>query len=135
MNSNLTYIGANIRRFRKSRKWTQEEMAKRANISRIALIHIESSKALPTLDTLSALAGVLEIPITSLMAKPITSEPTGTDAQGESPDLTHAVEFELTHIVDSLKACTFSQIVAVRRIIDSVLLGFSEGKSIEIPQS
>lgn len=67
MKPNLTYIGLNVRQLRKDRKWTQDEASKKAGISRIALIHIESGKAVPTIETLSLLAGIYEVSLTSLL--------------------------------------------------------------------
>jgi transcriptional regulator with XRE-family HTH domain len=127
MNPNLNYIGSNVRRFRKNRKWTQEEMARRANISRIALIHIESGKAVPTLDTLASLANVLEIPMTSLLSRPV--ERTGdlnAAALTADPGEVDAIDYELRTIMDKLRSCNLNQVVTLRKVIDTVLLGYQD---------
>lgn len=127
MNPNLNYIGSNVRRFRKNRKWTQEEMARRANISRIALIHIESGKAVPTLDTLASLANVLEIPMTSLLSRPVSHQ---SDAAALSavadPGEVDAIDYELRSIMDKLRNCNLNQVVTLRKVIDTVLLGYQD---------
>jgi transcriptional regulator with XRE-family HTH domain len=61
----LCFVGLNVKRFRKQKHWTQEETAKREDISRIALIHIESGRAIPTLETISNLCRVLEVSLPS----------------------------------------------------------------------
>lgn len=69
MKEKLQNIGRNVRSLRKVRRWTQEELANRAGISRIALIHIESGKALPTLETLASLSGQLDVKLEELFAQ------------------------------------------------------------------
>ena len=132
MNSNLSFIGTNIRRFRKNRKWTQEELAKRADISRIALIHIESGKAVPTLDTLSALAKVFEISIVTVLSPPHDPLPTALNStQVElgnaplAPTSTHTPEAELQLFLEVLRGCSLHQLVAVRKIVLSLLSAFN----------
>lgn len=126
MNPNLNYIGSNVRRFRKNRKWTQEEMARRANISRIALIHIESGKAVPTLDTLASLANVLEIPMTSLLARPVERTEGSTAPVAADPGEVDAIDYELRSIMDKLRNCNLNQVVTLRKVIDTVLLGYQD---------
>lgn len=126
MNPNLNYIGSNVRRFRKNRKWTQEEMARRANISRIALIHIESGKAVPTLDTLASLANVLEIPMTSLLARPVERTEGGLAPVSADPGEVDAIDYELRTIMDKLRSCNLNQVVTLRKVIDTVLLGYQD---------
>lgn len=128
MNPSLIYIGENIRRFRKNRKWTQEELARRADISRIALIHIESGKALPTLDTLASITAVLNLPMTSLLVKPLARPEfdtapgagAGGSLDGDSPDL----DTELQMLTDVLRSCSLHQVTALRKIIESLLATF-----------
>ncbi|MCA2961926.1 MAG: helix-turn-helix transcriptional regulator [Silvanigrellales bacterium] len=126
MNPNLNYIGSNVRRFRKNRKWTQEEMARRANISRIALIHIESGKAVPTLDTLASLANVLEIPMTSLLSRPVAHTGDSAAALLADPGEVDAIDYELKNIMDKLRSCNLNQVVTLRKVIDTVLLGYQD---------
>jgi transcriptional regulator with XRE-family HTH domain len=125
MDEALQYIGLNIRQLRKMRKWTQEELAKLAKISRIALIHIESGKASPTLDTLSSLARVLEVPLTYFF----TARPEGISDKGSSEanqpmpeeDQVAASELELQKIIEKLNGCALPQLQSIRRIVESIL--------------
>ena len=127
MNPNLNYIGSNVRRYRKNRKWTQEEMARRASISRIALIHIESGKAVPTLDTLASLSNVLEIPMTSLLSRPMTAAGDNLAAALlADPGEVDAIDYELRSIMDKLRSCNLNQVVTLRKVIDTVLLGYQD---------
>lgn len=127
MNSNLNFVSSNIRRLRKSRRWTQEELAKRAHISRIALIHIENGKALPTLETLSSLSQVFGVSLPSLLYQPRSE-----GAEGSHVDLTNVTSFtgnhvteEIDSIVHSLRDCSLKQVLAIRRVIDSIISGFT----------
>ena len=120
--SHLSSIGVNVRRYRKNRKWTQEELARKADISRIALIHIESGKAIPTLDTLSSLSNVLEIPMTALFSKADKA------AEGVTTDEFEldAIDTEIRGIVSKLRGCSLSQMVTLRKLIDTVLIGYQD---------
>jgi transcriptional regulator with XRE-family HTH domain len=131
--STLSFIGSNVRRFRKNRKWTQEDMAKRSNISRIALIHIESGKAVPTLDTLSSLASALEIPMTSLFAKPADKASELGTVHSDAREEVEAIDYELKSIFDKLRACNLNQVVTLRKVIDTVLLGYTDKESEAAP--
>jgi transcriptional regulator with XRE-family HTH domain len=122
--SHLSSIGANVRRYRKNRKWTQEELARKADISRIALIHIESSKAIPTLDTLSSLSNVLEIPMTALFTK--ADKPVDMEALGTDEFEMDAIDTEIRGIVSKLRGCSLSQMVTLRKLIDTVLVGYQD---------
>jgi transcriptional regulator with XRE-family HTH domain len=126
MNPNLNHIGSNVRRYRKNRKWTQEEMARRANISRIALIHIESGKAVPTLDTLASLANVLEIPMTSLLSRPVERVEGALAPLSADPGEVDAIDYELRSIMDKLRSCNLNQVVTLRKVIDTVLMGYQD---------
>ena len=135
MDEALQYIGLNIRQLRKMRKWTQEELAKLAKISRIALIHIESGKASPTLDTLSSLARVLEVPLTYFFtARPEgISDKNGSEATQPMPEEEQlaASEIELQKIVEKLNSCSLPQLQSIRRIIESILQSLTSDR---IPQ-
>lgn len=54
-------IGSRIRYFRKNAHLTQEELAKKANISRSYLADVEKNRYNPSLDTLDKLINALEI--------------------------------------------------------------------------
>ena len=55
-----------VRLFRKERKITQAELAKRAGICRAALSMIENESTVPSVETAAKLAQVLETTIDSL---------------------------------------------------------------------
>ena len=131
--SQLSFIGSNVRRHRKARKWTQEELARKADISRIALIHIESDKAVPTLDTLASLANVLELPMTNLLTPPEGSEAEKQVAfsSAVAPE-TEALDFEVKSIIGKLRNCNLSQVVTLRKVIDTVLIGYHERPTEEV---
>ena len=57
----------NIVRFRKSKGYTQEELAKKLNISSQAVSKWENAQSLPDIALLPALAGILETDIDTLM--------------------------------------------------------------------
>ena len=123
-NPNLSHIGKNVRQLRKARKWTQDESARKAGISRIALIHIESGKATPTLETLSALAGVYEEPLTSLLVAD-TAERNEME-EAPSSDGMGAFEYEIGQMNRSLKSCTLAEIMGVRKVVDAIMSGFGD---------
>ena len=129
MNSNLSYIGSNVRQLRKARKWTQDEAARKAGISRIALIHIESGKAVPTIETLSSLAGVYEVPLTSLLVRSAADRTDLAEGGLEAPlgaEGVDAFEYELGQINRVLKGCSLSEVLAIRRVVESIMSGFLE---------
>lgn len=127
MNANLAYIGHNVRQLRKARKWTQDESARKAGISRIALIHIESGKAVPTIETLSALAAVYEVPLTSLLVKGNGERGDKEDgAEGEAHEPVDAFDYEIGQILRALKGCSLSEVLAIRKVVESIMTGFME---------
>lgn len=128
MNSNLSYIGANIRRLRIGRGWTQQELATRAGISRIALIHIEHTKALPSLETALSLASVFDVSISKLLMAPVAAERTESGtvpaAQLQTEDA-QSHEHELESLSATLNRCTLSQLKVIRKVIQSTMELFS----------
>lgn len=60
-------LAENIARFRKSRGYTQEELAKRLSISSQAVSKWENAQSLPDISLLPTLAGLLETDIDTLM--------------------------------------------------------------------
>lgn len=56
-------IGKNIQRFRKERKLTQEELAKRIGISKSHMSKIEIDNKKPSMEILIKLANILNIPL------------------------------------------------------------------------
>ena len=68
-------IAANVARLRLDRGLTQEEMAGKAGLSRLALGRIERGAAVPRASTLNALAKALAVPVGELVTpvRPLTS--------------------------------------------------------------
>ena len=62
-----TVLADNIARFRKSKGYTQEELAGKLNISSQAVSKWENSQSLPDICLLPVLAGILETDIDTLM--------------------------------------------------------------------
>ena len=60
-------IGKNIRRFRTEKNWTQEELAARLNVTRQAVSNWENEKTQPDVETLGAIAQVLEVTLEDLI--------------------------------------------------------------------
>lgn len=60
-------LAANIRRLRKARGWSQEELADRAERHRTFISQIERSTKSPTLDTVERIATALQVPIADLL--------------------------------------------------------------------
>lgn len=60
-------IGNNIKSIRKEKNYTQNELAKRANISRTYLSDVENDRYNPSIDTLTDIAKALEVEIVSLI--------------------------------------------------------------------
>lgn len=54
-------LGRNVRRLRKERGWTQDELAAKIKVEQTAISLIENSRANPTLRTLEALATAFKI--------------------------------------------------------------------------
>ena len=52
-----------IRRIRKGQGWSQERTAAEAGIDRVTLIHIETGRSSPTVETLQKLAGALGVEV------------------------------------------------------------------------
>ena len=60
-------IGKNIRHFRNERNMTQEELAARLNVTRQAVSNWENEKTQPDVETLGAIAQVLEVTMEDLI--------------------------------------------------------------------
>lgn len=58
--------GENIQRIRKSRNFTQADLAKRANLSEISIRKYESGDRNPKLEAIRSIAAALEVPICDL---------------------------------------------------------------------
>ncbi len=68
-------LGARIRRERILRGWTQEQLAEKANISLSFLGHIERGTRKASLETLVALANVLDTSMDELLSGSLTRKP------------------------------------------------------------
>jgi transcriptional regulator with XRE-family HTH domain len=54
-------LARNVRRLRRERGWTQDELASKVEIEQMAVSLIENSRSNPTLETLEAMAVVLGV--------------------------------------------------------------------------
>jgi transcriptional regulator with XRE-family HTH domain len=61
-------LGARIRRFRNELGWTQQDLADRLAISRVAISHLESGVSVPSERTITLLAGVFKLDPVALVA-------------------------------------------------------------------
>ena len=79
-------IGKNIKRFRTEKKWTQEELALKLNVTRQAVSNWENEKTQPDVETLGAIAQVLEVTVEDLIyedaKKKLHVKATSKGAQG-----------------------------------------------------
>lgn len=60
-------VGKNIKKFRKKRVMTQEQLAERLNVTRQAASNWETEKTQPDIDTLQKIAQVLEVSVEGLI--------------------------------------------------------------------
>lgn len=60
-------IGRNIKKFRKERNMTQEELAEKMNVTRQAVSNWETAKTEPDIDTLTRLAEVFEVSVEEMI--------------------------------------------------------------------
>jgi transcriptional regulator with XRE-family HTH domain len=63
-------LAANIRRLRKGRGWTQEDLAAETEVEQAAISLIENARANPTLLMLEAIARALDVTFVELFAVP-----------------------------------------------------------------
>ena len=61
-------LAANIRRLRKERGWTQDDLAAAAKVEQAAISLMENARANPTLLVLETVAGALEVSFVDLFA-------------------------------------------------------------------
>lgn len=62
----LRALARNIRRLRKKRKWTQDDLAATAEIEQMAVSLIENRRSNPTIEVLEKVAAALEVPFAEL---------------------------------------------------------------------
>jgi XRE family transcriptional regulator, regulator of sulfur utilization len=60
-------VGANLRRLRERKGWTQLQLATKARLHRVSVTKIEAQTMLPTLPTLERLAKALGVPVAELL--------------------------------------------------------------------
>lgn len=65
---NLAALGVEVARVRRARGWSLNELHRRSGISRKSLVNIEGARHVPRLETLHALAHILEVPLGDLAA-------------------------------------------------------------------
>lgn len=63
----LTRFGENLLRIRQARKLSQEALAERAGIHRTQLSLLEGGRRQPLMETLTKLAGALDVPVSMLV--------------------------------------------------------------------
>lgn len=63
-------LGSRVRGLRESAGLTQKALADSAGIARITLVRLENGKHVPKLETLKAIAAVLEQPVEDLLTSP-----------------------------------------------------------------
>ena len=74
-------LGANVRRLREERDWTQEELGVKVGIGRGAVSDIERSVVDPAFGTVQAIADVMDVRICELTGSPHPVQPQlGPDA-------------------------------------------------------
>lgn len=59
--------GDNIKRYRKKKKYTQEELGKKINVTKSYVSKVESEKTTPSLEMLLKISEVLEVDISDLL--------------------------------------------------------------------
>jgi transcriptional regulator with XRE-family HTH domain len=64
-------LASNIRRLRKERGWTQEDLAAETEVEQAAISLIENRRANPTLLMLEAIARALDVAFVELFAVPV----------------------------------------------------------------
>ena len=86
-------LGANLRKFRNRREWSQMELAERANISMNFLSEIERGLKWPYPETLQSLADSLEVEVYELFRPKNEADPDiGKHIERFSRDVMIAVE-------------------------------------------
>lgn len=60
-------LGANVRKAREQRGWSQEELADRSGIHRTYISGVERGARNPTIEIIAAIATALELPVVKLV--------------------------------------------------------------------
>jgi XRE family transcriptional regulator, regulator of sulfur utilization len=69
VSSSIEQFSLVLRQLREERGWSQEQLAERADLNRSYLGEVERGHAIPSLVTVSKLAGALEIRLSSFIAR------------------------------------------------------------------
>lgn len=67
-------IGENLKRIRKNKGLTQEQLAKLSNLSKNAIYNYENNKRIPAIDVLGEIADALDIHVTDLLSEDTNSD-------------------------------------------------------------
>lgn len=67
-------IGENLKRIRKNKGLTQEQLAKLSNLSKNAIYNYENNKRIPAIDVLGEIADALDIHVTDLLSEDMNSD-------------------------------------------------------------
>ena len=106
---NYCKIGENIRKFRKAKGFSQEQLAEMAYISVTHLSHIETGNTKLSLPVLVELARILEVQIDDILSE-------------DRPDKSAAIA-ELSEILDS---CSARQVRIITDIIKATKISFDK---------
>ena len=103
-------IGQRIRKIRKARNMTQEQLAEKVNISTTHMSHIETGNTKLSLPVLVDLANALEVRTDDLLYDKVTAErSTATDT-----------------IVQLLEACTTQQLRVIEDLVKAAKASLSQ---------
>jgi transcriptional regulator with XRE-family HTH domain len=69
MSDSVEHFSSVLRQLREERGWSQEQLAAQAGLNRSYLGEVERGSAVPSLITVSKLAGALEMRLSSLIAR------------------------------------------------------------------
>lgn len=93
LSKEVTMLGDYVRSLRKSRGWTQEYLAERANVDQTFISQVENNKTRPSVAYLQRLADGFAVPVGELLAAAGVAPPPPAEAE---PDL-HRLSTYLEH--------------------------------------
>ena len=112
MNSDLMYIAEQIKRFRKERHISQEQLAKMVFVSRHTISNIERGKTAITLEVLIAIVEALEVSIADIFPQRLSFD------SGRSSAMFH-ISHEFEKIPNEKKSITEQAVLSVIRAVNS----------------
>ena len=95
-------LGRRIRKQRSQRGWTQEALAERVNVSTSFVGHVERGTRKASLETLVAMANVLDVSLDYLLSGSINSSVIGPMPRGLNTQQRTALKEILSTIQDNL---------------------------------